>query len=141
MQYEKKQLQVLFTIFILTNCHIFMLTQVHPKLPMRNKAATRNFYITQLGFEDIGAIDYAEYLMVKKDTVELHFFEFTALNPAENYGQVYIRSSNIKELYQQLLDKNIAIHPNGALQLKPWRQLEFSMLDPDNNLLIFGQAV
>lgn len=117
-----------------------MLTQVHPKLPMRNKAATRNFYITQLGFEDIGAIDYEGYLLLKKDAVELHFFEFAALNPTENYGQVYIRTSDINDLYQQMLDKKLAIHLNGALQLKPWGQLEFSMLDPDNNLLTFGQG-
>jgi hypothetical protein len=107
---------------------------------MRDKAATRNFYITQLGFTDIGTIDYDGYLMVKKEAVELHFFEFTALNPSENYGQVYIRTSNINGLYQQMLDKKLAIHPNGALQLKPWGQYEFSMLDPDNNLLTFGQG-
>lgn len=117
-----------------------MLTSVNPKLPMRNKAVTRNFYINQLGFTDIGAIDYEGYLLLKKDAVELHFFEFETLNPAENYGQVYIRTNDINGLYQQLLDNKIAIHPNGALQLKPWGQYEFSILDPDNNLLTFGQS-
>jgi hypothetical protein len=32
------------------------------------------------------------------------------------------------------------IHPNGKLQTKPWGQKEFSILDPDNNLLTFGQS-
>jgi len=27
----------------------------------------------------------------------------------------------------------------GHLEKKPWGQKEFSMLDPDNNLLTFGQ--
>lgn len=33
------------------------------------------------------------------------------------------------------------IHPNGHLALKPWKQKEFSLLDPDNNLLTFGQTL
>jgi hypothetical protein len=79
--------------------------------------------------------------MVEKDAVQLHFFEFAALNPKENYGQVYIRTNNIAELYNQFLNNNVSIHPAGALQIKPWGQKEFSLLDPDNNLLTFGQNV
>ncbi|WP_296381266.1 VOC family protein [Winogradskyella sp.] len=118
-----------------------MLTEIHPKLPMRNKAVTRDYYINQLGFNEIGKEDYQGYLMLKKDTIELHFFEFKDLNPKENYGQIYIRTDNIDRFYQELLDKKIAIHPNGKLDIKPWRQKEFSLLDPDSNLLTFGQGV
>ncbi len=35
----------------------------------------------------------------------------------------------------------LAIHPNDPLQIKPWGQKEFSLLDPDHNLLTFGQSV
>jgi catechol 2,3-dioxygenase-like lactoylglutathione lyase family enzyme len=118
-----------------------MLTDIHPKLPMRNKAITRDFYVNQLGFRDIGSADFDGYLMVKKDHVEIHFFEFTAIDPKENYGQVYIRSNDIDKLYQSMLDNKISIHPAGSLQQKPWGQKEFALLDPDNNLLTFGQAV
>ena len=31
------------------------------------------------------------------------------------------------------------MRPNGHLQTKPWGQKEFAILDPDNNLLTFGQ--
>ena len=41
---------------------------------MRNKAVTRDFYVNQLGFVDIGSTDYEGYLLVKKDTIEIHFF-------------------------------------------------------------------
>lgn len=116
-----------------------MLKAIHPKLPMRDKAKTRDFYINQLGFDELGSQDFEGYLMVKKDEIEIHFFEFKALDPKENYGQVYIRTDNIKEFYQSLLVKNIAIHPNGHLATKPWGQIEFSILDPDYNLLTFGQ--
>lgn len=118
-----------------------MLTKVAPKLPMRNKAATRAYYVSQLGFTDIGSADYEGYLMVKRDHVEIHFFEFKELDPKTNYGQVYIRTDEIDSLYQSMLDNKNPIHPAGHLQNKPWGQREFSMLDPDNNLLTFGQSV
>lgn len=118
-----------------------MLSAINPKLPMRDKAATRKFYIDQLGFTDIGGEDYEDYLMVAKDSIEIHFFRFQALSPKDNYGQVYIRTDDVDALYQFMLDKKLPIHPNAPLQTKPWRQREFSMLDPDNNLLTFGQDV
>lgn len=118
-----------------------MLTDINPKLPMRDKKATKAFYLNQLGFKTFGDTDYEGYLMVKRDTIQLHFFEFKALNPKENYGQVYIRTNNIEALYQSFLDAKTIIHPNGALELKPWGQREFSILDPDNNLLTFGESI
>ena len=117
-----------------------MLTEINPKLPMRDKARTKEFYIDQLDFQQFGN-DYEEYLMLQKDNVQIHFFEFKELDPKENYGQVYIRTNDIDKLYQSLVDKKISIHPAGDLQTKPWRQREFSLLDPDNNLLTFGQSV
>ena len=118
-----------------------MLTSVNPKWPMRNKMATKNFYLTEMGFKMLGSADYPEYLMLQKDNVEIHFFLFSELDPKENYGQVYIRTDDIDKFYQSLLDKKINIHPNGHLQIKPWGQKEFSLLDPDNNLVTFGQSI
>ncbi len=118
-----------------------MLTDISPKIPMRDKAITRDFYINKLSFQEFGKADYDGYLMVKKDNIQIHFFEFKDLDPQENYGQVYIRTNDIDKLHQSLLDKNIIIHPAGHLQVKPWGQKEFSMLDPDNNLLTFGQSL
>ena len=118
-----------------------MLTDINPKLPMRNKAITKDYYLNKLGFQEFGNRDFNDYLMVQKDQIQIHFFQFKDLNPKENYGQVYIRTNDIDALYKAFLDKNIKIHPNGPLQIKPWGQKEFSMLDPDNNLLTFGQSV
>ena len=118
-----------------------MLTAIHPKLPMRDKAITKAFYVNQLGFQQLGTVDYDGYLMLKKDDIEIHFFEFKALNPKENYGQVYIRTDDIHTYYHSLLDNKTKIHPNGPLEMKPWGQLEFSVLDPDTNLLTFGQSL
>ena len=118
-----------------------MLTEIHPKLPMRNKKVTRAFYLNMLGFKEFGSANYDAYLMLEKDQIQIHFFEFKALDPKEKYGQVYIRTDTIEEFYQILLDKKTSIHPNGPLEMKPWGQKEFSILDPDSNLLTFGQSI
>lgn len=118
-----------------------MLTEINPKLPMRNKSITRDFYQNQLGFSQFGSVDYDGYLMLQKDNIQIHFFEFKELDPKENYGQVYIRTDDIVEFFSSLIEKGSSIHPNGHLQTKPWGQKEFSVLDPDNNLLTFGQSM
>ena len=116
-----------------------MLTDVNPKLPMRDKAITKNYYLNILNFKEFG--DYDDYLIVGKDKIQLHFFMFKELEPKENYGGVYIRTDQIDKLYQSLLDSKTSIHPNGNLEIKPWGQKEFALLDPDNNLLTFGQSI
>jgi catechol 2,3-dioxygenase-like lactoylglutathione lyase family enzyme len=118
-----------------------MLIAINPKLPMRNKELTKDFYLNRLGFQEFGNTDFDRYLMVEKDNVQIHFFEFKELDPKENYGQVYIRTNDIDQVLQSLLDNKAVIHPNGHLQTKPWGQREFSILDPDSNLLTFGQDI
>ncbi len=105
---------------------------------MRDKSATKNFYLNHLGFEEVS--DYGDYLILSRDNIELHFFEFKDLERRKNYGQVYIRTNDIYRLHQSLLDNNTVIHPNGKLQSTPWEQIEFSVLDPDANLITFGQS-
>ncbi|MNE44913.1 Bleomycin resistance protein [compost metagenome] len=116
-----------------------MLTSIHPKLPMRDKQTTLEFY-QKLGFEAFGNADFEDYLMVEKGSIQIHFFLFKELDPKENYGQVYIRSNDIDADYQEFSNRHAAaIHPNGHLANRPWGQREFSILDPDHNLLTFGQ--
>lgn len=118
-----------------------MLIDINPKLPMRDKAITRDFYLNKLNFEEFGSADFDGYLMVQKDNIQIHFFEFKELDPKENYGQVYIRTDDIDKWYQLAVDKKINIPEASHLQIKPWRQKEFSLLDPDNNLLTFGKSM
>lgn len=115
-----------------------MLTDINPKLPMRDKAITRDFYLNKLGFQEFGSADYDGYLMVQKDSIQIHFFEFKELDPKENYGQVYIRTDDIEDIYNFARNQNVN---SSKLEHKPWQQREFSILDPDNNLLTFGQSL
>lgn len=116
-----------------------MLTAIIPKIPMRNRALTYTYYVEKLGFKYIGSDDFDQYLIVEKDGFQIHFFEFKTLDPKENYGQIYIRTKDVDKLYQDFLQNKVEIHPNGHLANKPWGQREFALLDPDNNLLTFGQ--
>ena len=118
-----------------------MLITIIPKLPMRSKAATKDFYINKLGFKNVGNVEYDGYLMLEKDGIEIHFFEFKEIDPKENYSGVYIRTDDIEDLYKSFVADKKNIHPNGALASKPWGQKEFALLDPDNNLLTFGQDI
>ncbi len=118
-----------------------MLINIAPKLPMRNRAITREFYENKLGFTYIGSDDFEDYLILQKDNIQIHFFIFKELDPKENYGQVYIRTNVIDKLYNFFLENGVLIHPNGHLETKPWGQREFALLDPDNNLLTFGQSL
>ncbi len=117
------------------------MTSVHPKLPMRDQKITEDYYLTKLGFRKVGTTNYADYLMLEREGIQIHFFDYATLNPKENYGQVYIRTTAIDELYQSFLNNKVIIHPNGKLQNKPWGQREFALLDPDHNLLTFGQEI
>ena len=116
-----------------------MLTAVSPKLPMRNKAKTMAFYVQKLGFTPFGSLEHEHYLMVEKDAIQLHFFLFEALEPSINYGQIYIRTNDIDGDYKLAQARGVASHAGGRLEVKPWGQKEFSVLDPDSNLLTFGQ--
>jgi catechol 2,3-dioxygenase-like lactoylglutathione lyase family enzyme len=116
-----------------------MLTAIIPKLPMRDPATTRAYYVDQLGFTVEG--EYDDYLIVERDGVELHFFLYPEIDPRQNYGQVYIRVNAIDTLYGAWNEQGVRIHPNAAISDKPWGQREFAVLDPDHNLLTFGQAL
>jgi catechol 2,3-dioxygenase-like lactoylglutathione lyase family enzyme len=114
-------------------------TAIHPKLPMRNKPKTIAYYTEVLDFEIFGVQDFGNYLMVEKDGLQLHFFLFPDLAIYQNDGQVYIRVKNIDAYYQTLLDRKVWVQPEGRLTNKPWGMREFSLLDPDHNLLTFGE--
>lgn len=116
-----------------------MLISAVPKLPFRDKETTVAYYVDRLGFSLQS--DYGDYLILKMDSAEIHFFSYPELDPARSHFMVYLRVDNIDECYRRFIDRAVEIHPNGSLETKPWGQKEFSLLDPDNTLLTFGQAV
>lgn len=49
-----------------------MLTAIHPKLPMRNKAAMLDFYLNKLEFQEFGSAYFEGFLIVQKDAIQIH---------------------------------------------------------------------
>ena len=115
-----------------------MIASVIPKLPFIDKQKTIGFYLL-LGFTL--QADYMDYVIMRSGHIELHFFSFPTLQPGKSDFMVYVQVTDIEMLYPSLQKKGIAIHPNGKLEIKPWNQKEFAVLDPNGTLLTFGQAV
>ncbi len=116
------------------------LQSIHPRLPMQDLEATKQFYTQKLGFEVIATYG-ADYLIVSKDQVEIHFFRFDDLSIADNYGMCYIRVNGIDQLYAEVLSHQASLAQLGALEEKPWQQKEFSVVDVNGNLLTFGEVI
>lgn len=114
-----------------------MLQTIIPKIPFIDKEKTLNYY-TNLGFKLTS--DYGDYLIVVKDNLEIHFLHFPSLEKEKSDFMLYIRCSEIDNLYQNLHDNQVEIHPNGPLETKPWGQKEFSLIDPNGTLLTFGDS-
>jgi uncharacterized glyoxalase superfamily protein PhnB len=107
-----------------------MISQIIAKIPFISKAETIAYY-QKLGFD-----------FVADNNSELHFFEFKALDPSQSDFMLYFKISNdIETFFEQVQNKNIAIHPNGSLETKPWGMKEFSLLDPNGTLLTFGERI
>lgn len=116
-----------------------MISSVVPKIPFIDKQKTLDYYVDGLGFELLS--DWGDYMILKKEGTELHFFHFPKLKPSKSDFMIYLRvSEGIESFYQELQDKGIKIHPNGPLEVKPWNQKEFALIDPAGTLLTFGQA-
>ena len=117
-----------------------MITRAVPKLPFIDKKQTIEFYAGGLGFTLQS--DYGNYVIMNFAEAELHFFSYPELERTKSDFMIYLRvNKSIDDLYEALQKNNIDIHPNGKLEDKPWRQREFSIIDPNGTLLTFGQAV
>ena len=114
-----------------------MLQAIIPKIPFIKKEKTLAFYLKQLDFNLIS--DYGDYMILEKDNLEIHFFSYQSLEKEKSDFMLYIRVSDIKRFYENLIQNNVKIHPKGALETKAWNQKEFSIIDPNGTLLTFGE--
>jgi uncharacterized glyoxalase superfamily protein PhnB len=117
-----------------------MIKSVAPKLPYIDAQKTKDYYINQLGFKLMS--EYSDYIIMEKDSIELHFFAFPKLKPSKSDFIIYLRiDEGIETFYENLQEIGLVIHPNGKLTIQPWNQKEFSLLDPNGTLLTFGLSV
>jgi catechol 2,3-dioxygenase-like lactoylglutathione lyase family enzyme len=114
-----------------------------PILACRSVSATVAFY-KQLGFAGGAHEDNADYAILQRGAVELHFFAHKALVPADSFAGCYIRVLDVESMYRACLTSELPRHgiPRmDALEDKPWGMREFAIVDLDGNLLRIGQII
>lgn len=114
-----------------------------PILPCRSATDTVNFY-RSLGFEGAAHEFDANYVILRRGDVEVHFFVHTALDPATSSAGCYIRVSDVESWYRDC--SNVGLSRSGIprldiLENKPWGLREFALVDSDGNLLRVGQVL
>ena len=110
-----------------------------PTLPMCEIRETRAFY-EQLGFRTgHWRMDPEEYLILRRDELELHFFALPGLDPLDNVARCYLRVDDVEGLNQEFRDSGMQGLSCPADQ--PWGMREFELVDPSGNRLRVGQPV
>lgn len=114
-----------------------------PILPSRSVPATVAFY-QRLGFEGGAHAFDPGYAILRRGTLELHFFAHPALVPAESCAGCYLRVQDVDALYRAFSAQPLP--GQGILRLeapedKPWGLRDFALVDPDGNLLRVGQVL
>jgi catechol 2,3-dioxygenase-like lactoylglutathione lyase family enzyme len=116
-----------------------MLEQLSPILPSGDIPASERFYAA-LGFETI-YID-ADYLLMKREGAEIHFFLKAGHDPYQNDHGAYLRPSDIDAFSAEVEGLGLPrtgmprFHP---VEAKAWNMRECALLDPDGNLIRAGQ--
>jgi catechol 2,3-dioxygenase-like lactoylglutathione lyase family enzyme len=105
-----------------------------PTLASLDIEETRRFYVEQLGFraERIG-----DYLIVKRDEMEIHFWLAKDRIFPENTS-CYIRGGQVPALYEEYKARDV--HRLSGFEVRSWNMKEFYIHDPHGNLLRFGCA-
>jgi catechol 2,3-dioxygenase-like lactoylglutathione lyase family enzyme len=114
-----------------------------PTLPCRSVSEIVAFY-KRLGFEGGAHESNSEYAILRRGAVELHFFTYRELMPAESAAGCYIRVLDVETIYRSFSSSQLprtGIPRMDALEDKPWGLREFAIVDPDGNLLRIGQII
>ena len=109
-----------------------------PQLPSTNLEQTSRFFRQKLGCREVGR--YPDLLVLKWEEQEIHFW-LTADAALAESSSCYVRVRNIEALYETCRAVPGLLRPEHALAIRPWGMNEFYLLDPDGNLLKFGEPV
>jgi catechol 2,3-dioxygenase-like lactoylglutathione lyase family enzyme len=130
------------------------LLQAIPALPVKDLAKSIHFYVDALGLELAHRdIDFA---ICRRDSVEIHLWvasddswldrigKAPVVSGAESFiagtASCRLQVDGVDDLYRQLEPLGI-VHPNGKISDQPWGDRDFSVLDPDNNLIAFFERL
>lgn len=114
-----------------------MLVNAVPVLPALNINETVAFYENHLGF--LKRHQDAEYAILTKDTIEIHFWRCEDKYIAENCS-CRVNVTDIEALYQVVKAQGI-LRPDCTVEVKPWGVKEFEVFDPSGNLVWFCEGM
>ena len=115
-----------------------VITAIVPQLPSTCLERTSQFYRQKLGFREVGR--YPDLLIVKWAEQELQFWQTADATLAKTCS-CYVRVEGIEALYSTYAAVPDLVQPEHALAVRTWGMHEFYVLDPDGNLLKFGEPV
>ncbi|MEM1429006.1 MAG: VOC family protein [Pseudomonadota bacterium] len=118
-----------------------MLRVACPLMPSRDLAETARFY-AGLGFEAVNRYAEERYLIVAREGVELHFFDAEGRAPDQSGSGAYLRTGDAAGWSAAVAALGLpgtGVPRFSAVEDKPWGMREFSVVDPDGNLLRVGQ--
>ena len=109
--------------------------QACPLFAAADPGVAAAWYRDRLGFSVTLTMD--DYAIVRRDGAEVHFWRCGDHHIAENTS-AYFRTGDVDGLHEALMpasDGGRVIPPED----KAWGMREFYVIDPDGNLLRFGQ--
>jgi hypothetical protein len=110
-----------------------------PVLPAHNLAESVDWFERKLGFrtEFLYPAENPVFAIVSRDGVEIHL-RAAPVDAAHNPCQCYFGVTGVEDLYHEYLVRGV-IHPAGDLETKPWGQKEFTVLELNGAMLVFGE--
>jgi catechol 2,3-dioxygenase-like lactoylglutathione lyase family enzyme len=118
-----------------------MLEKLSPILPARDIPDTEAFW-RRLGFHTV--YDDANYLIMKREGAEVHFFLHADLDPYRCDHGAYLRPSDVDAIDAEWAA--LGLPSTGIPRLeraanKPWGMRELALLDLNGNLIRAGQEL
>ena len=111
-------------------------TSAVPVLPTTSISQATSFY-GQLGFQVLH--QDTEYVIVRRDDVELHVWLCPDRSLAEN-SSCRIQVTGIEALYQEYRTKGL-LASDTAVRDRPWGTKELVVFDPDRVLITFVERI
>lgn len=107
------------------------LQSVVPVIPASDMTASIEFY-AKLGF--ITAFNYGDYVIIRRDEVEVHLFINDDSHLAE-WTSFRVKVTNVDALYHEFKNGGIEC----KLETKPWGTRDLSLIDPTGVLITFQE--
>ncbi|MCU0831449.1 MAG: VOC family protein [Rhizobiaceae bacterium] len=118
-----------------------MLEKLSPILPSSDIRSTEAFY-RKLGFFSV--YQDAEYLLMKREMAEVHFFIKAGHDKWSCDHGAYLRPTNVDALSDEwsvLGLPSVGIPRLETAEDKPWGMRELALVDEDGNLIRAGQEM